>query len=184
MATYVALLRGINVGGHKRIPMKQLSVALERAGLSEVQTLLQSGNVVLKSQARSARAVEKKVHEAIAEEFGFDVSVLVRSTKVFLAEVANNPFVSQSEADPKSVHFFFRRSAEAIDDAALEKLRGPGEETQSVGSVFYLYAPSGIGRSKLVARASSVLGETTARNARTVSRLNGLLRTRMSGGSS
>lgn len=175
MATYVVLLRGINVGGHKRMPMKQLRTALEGAGLSEVQTLLQSGNVVLTSRQRSASAVEKRVHDAIAEEFGFEVSVLVRSAKVFLSEVANNPFVVHSEEDPKSVHFFFRRSAESIDNEALERLRGTGEETHLSGCVFYLYAPSGIGRSKLVAGASRLLGETTARNARTVSRLVGLV---------
>ncbi|MFK7998619.1 MAG: DUF1697 domain-containing protein [Polyangiales bacterium] len=176
MATYVALLRGINVGGHKRMPMKQLSKALEGAGLSEVQTLLQSGNVVLKSPQRSASAVEKRVREAILAEFGFEVSVLVRSAKVFLSEVDANPFAAQSVADPKTVHFFFRRGDDVIDDAAVRKLQGADEETHAFGHVFYLHAPSGIGRSKLVARATSVLGETTARNARTVSRLNGLLR--------
>lgn len=177
MATYVALLRGINVGGHKRMPMKQLSKALEGAGLSDVQTLLQSGNLVIKSPQRSASAVEKRVHDAIREEFGFDVSVLVRTAKVFLAEVDASPFEAESEAEPKTVHYFFRRTDEAIDDAALKRLRGADEETHAAGKVLYLHAPSGIGRSKLAARAASVLGETTARNARTVARLVGLLLT-------
>lgn len=175
MATYVALLRGINVGGHKRMPMKQLSKALEGAGLSDVQTLLQSGNVVLKSPQSSVRAVEKRVHDVILNEFGFDVSVLVRTAKVFLAEVDASPFAAESEAEPKTVHFFFRRTAEAIDDVALKKLRGADEEAHAAGKVFYLHAPSGIGRSKLVARAASVLGEATARNARTVARIAALL---------
>ena len=175
MPKYVALLRGINVGGHKRMPMKQLTRALEGAGLSEVQTLLQSGNVVLKSAQRSASTVEKRVHDAIEEEFGFDVSVLVRAQKGFLEEVAANPFSAEGEADPKAVHFFFRRRGAPIDESAVEKLRAADEHTFACGDVFYLFAPSGIGRSKLAARAESVLGEATARNARTVSRLVALL---------
>lgn len=175
MATYIALLRGINVGGHKRMPMKQLITALERAGLSDVQTLLQSGNVILQSAQRSTGAVEKRVHDAIQDEFSFDVSVMVRRAKELLADVDANPFAAEAEADPKTVHFFFRRTAEPIESSTLKKLRASDERTFARGKMFYLHAPSGIARSKLVARVDTVVGEATARNARTVSRIVALL---------
>lgn len=175
MAKYVALLRGINVGGHKRMPMKQLAKALDGVGFRKIETVLQSGNVVLESAQRSESAVEKRMRGAIEEEFGFDVRVMVRTEKAFSREAASNPFTKAAEEDPKTVHFFFRRTDEPIDKEALRRLQGTDERVQAKGAVLYLHAPSGIGRSKLVARIEEVAGEATARNARTVSRLLNLL---------
>src|SRR4029453_1819041 len=91
MARYVALLRGINVGRHKRMPMADLRELLSGLGYSDVKTLLQSGNAGFASPARWAAGVGRGNDKAIADRFGFDVRVLVRTKEEVRAAVAGNP---------------------------------------------------------------------------------------------
>ncbi len=92
MPKYVALLRGINVGGNKKVPMKDLSAALAKAGYTEVKTLLNSGNVVFQAPKQGAAMLEKALSALIEKRFGFPVPVLVREMAALEALHGNNPF--------------------------------------------------------------------------------------------
>jgi uncharacterized protein (DUF1697 family) len=91
MARHIALLRGINVGGHKKVPMADLRAALADAGFEDVKTYVQSGNVALTAKERSPAKVGRKVEQAIEDAFGFDVAVVVRSREEIAALVEDDP---------------------------------------------------------------------------------------------
>lgn len=165
--TWIAFFRGINVGGHNPLPMKTLPALLAACGCTDSKTYIQSGNVVFRSSATVAR-LEQDIAKAVHAEHGHQPRVLILSTRELARAVARNPY-PQADAEPKSLHLFFL--AGKPQKAGLEKLAGlcaNGEEFALDGSVFYLYAPNGVGKSKLAASVDRALGvETTARNWRT-----------------
>ncbi len=172
MGTWIALLRGINVGGHNMLPMKRLAVLLEAAGCADVRTYIQSGNVVFGHPARGAAALEKMIADAIKAEFGFAPQVMVLRAAELAAAAEANPWVEANHA-PASLHVYFLASEPAAPDlAAIEAIRRGNERFVLRGRVFYLFAPDGIGQSKLAERAERLLGvAATARNWRTVTTL-------------
>jgi uncharacterized protein (DUF1697 family) len=173
MARYVALLRGINVGGNKMVPMARLKALLERLGYTDVATLLQSGNAVFSSKARRTAQLERELESAIAEEFGFEVSVLVRSHAELAAVVAANPMPG-AEAEPsKFVVTFLSGAPDPARLAELDDEAYRPDEFRAVGREIYARFPHGMGRSKLaVALGKARLGVTaTARNWNTVMKL-------------
>src|SRR5215470_12137200 len=103
MPVYVSLLRAVNVGGRK-LAMSDLRALYERHGHADVVTYVQSGNVVSRTNARSAAAVEQTMSTSIADEFGLDVEVLVRTPKELRSVLASNPFLRRRRADPKTLH--------------------------------------------------------------------------------
>lgn len=173
MNTYIALFRGINVGGNNILPMKELAGLLQQLGCEKVQTYIQSGNVVLQTeQARDelAEAISAKV----AKVRGFCPNVLLLEIAELETAATSNPFPT---ADGKALHLFFMGAVPANPDLEkLTALRSPTEDFQLKQNVFYLYAPDGIGRSKLAAKVENCLGvPTTARNWNTVSKLLALV---------
>jgi uncharacterized protein (DUF1697 family) len=148
MKTFVALLRGINVGGRSEIPMGELRSALSSLGLEDVATYIRSGNVVFRSTG-AARAVAADIERQIAETFGIALTVLIR-TPAELASIAKaNPFV-RAEADPSRLHVvFLARAATAKTAARLDPERSPPDEFSVRGREIYLRLPNGAGRSKL-----------------------------------
>lgn len=172
MPSYLAFFRGINVGGNNKLPMKDLSAILESLGCTGVQTYIQSGNAGFDSKSRSRAKLAGEITAAIEAEKGFAPLVVLLERKQLQAIVAANPY-PKAEADHKTLHFFFLTAkAKQPDLAALEKLKGADESFLLMDEVFYLHAPSGIGRSKLVAAVDRHLGvATTARNWRTVSKM-------------
>lgn len=167
--TCIALLRGINVGGRHSLPMKDLKLALERAGCGDVRTYIQSGNAVFRCKASLSAQLEKRLAEAIAKTHGFEPHVLVLTCAELARAAADNPF-PEAGADPRSLHLFFLAAPPARADLkAIDALRTKLERVALKGRVFYLHAPEGFGTSKLAARAERLLGvEATARNWRTV----------------
>ena len=166
----VALLRGINVGGHARIPMNELRSVVETLGVGEVRTYLQSGNLVL---AEADDEVGVRCERAIASHFGLDVRVLVRTAEEIGEVVAANPFPVDG-LDPRMVHAVFLEavpSAEAVE--RLDPDRSPPDRFVVSGTEIYLHYPNGSGRSKLdlgyFERTLGVRG--TARNWNTVTAL-------------
>jgi uncharacterized protein (DUF1697 family) len=171
--TYIALLRGINVGGKHRLPMSGLKLLLEQCGCVDVRTYIQSGNVILNSSVRDREALEKQITAAIAKRHGFAPRVLLLTRKEFEEAAAANPF-PQAAGNPQSLHLFFLDGPPKNPDLeSLEALRTASEAFALKGKVFYLYAPDGIGRSKLAERGGRFLGveSGTARNWRTVTTL-------------
>ncbi|MCH7565736.1 MAG: DUF1697 domain-containing protein [Gemmatimonadetes bacterium] len=172
MTTWIALLRGINVGGRNVLKMKELVVLLNEACCSEVKTYLQSGNAVFKSAESSAAALESRIEKALKEDRGVDVRVLVLGKEELRRAIASNPF-PQAVTDPKTLHLFFL--SEPPHSPVIESLNSYKADSESfvlTDRVLYLHAPDGFGRSKLAARVERLLGvDATARNWRTVSRV-------------
>lgn len=176
MTTYIALFRGINVGGKHLLPMKELALLLEDLGCNGVRTYIQSGNVVFRHRA-AAPSLSGKIRRAVAAAKGFEPEVLLLAVEHVAAAAAGNP-LPEGERDPAKLHLFFLGAKPSRPDLeAIERLRSGSERWALAGEVFYLHAPEGIGRSKLAARAERALGvPTTARNWRTVQKLIELAR--------
>lgn len=172
MTTWIALFRGINVGGNNILPMAALRADLAALGLDDVRTYIQSGNVVFESKARSAKALGAKISTCVEERHGFRPQVLVLSAAQLRAAREANPF-ARAESGPKTLHYaFLVDTPRAPDLAALERLRSESEAFELTDAVFYLHAPDGIGRSKLAGAVDKHLGvATTGRNHRTVAKL-------------
>ena len=165
--TYVALLRGINLGARNRVAMKDLRALVEELGGEDVRTYLQSGNVVFTGRALRAEAIEKGIRDSL----GLDVTVLVRTKAELDQLVRGNPFAT---ADPKTLHLTFL--AAAPDKAGAKKLGDQTfepDELEVGGREVYLRCPNGYGRSKLSnAFLEKQLGVTaTTRNWKTVTAL-------------
>ncbi|MGD9634932.1 MAG: DUF1697 domain-containing protein [Pirellulales bacterium] len=169
MPTYVALLRGINVGGKGTLPMKELTAILESLGCSNVRTYIQSGNAVFQHKPADAAKLASKLSAAIDKARGFAPQVVVLEAKQLDKIAKANPF-PEAEAEPKSLHVWFpsAKAAEA-DTKAIAALQSKSERFKITANAFYLHAPDGIGRSKLAASVERHLGvAATARNWRTV----------------
>ncbi len=167
MATYVALLRGINLGARNRIAMADLREVFGALGAEDVSTYLQSGNVAFRS-TKSAVDLERAAERRIADDLGLDVAVLVRTGAQLAKLEAGNPF------NPAESHVTFL--AEKPDRArvrALDPARGAPDELRVVGREVYLRCPNGYGRSKLTnAFFEKQLGvRATTRNWKTVTEL-------------
>ena len=177
MSTYVALFRGINVGGRNRLPMRELVEVLQSLALQNVRTTIQSGNVAYESEETNAPELADRISAAVNESHGFRPKVLLLEVDELKEAIAANPF-PEAEAHPKSLHLFFLASVpENPDLKTLESYRRDSERFALKGKVFYLQAPDGIGRSKVAARAEKALGvAATARNWRSVGRILGLVK--------
>jgi uncharacterized protein (DUF1697 family) len=147
---YVSLLRAINVGG-RNVSMAELRALYEDLGHDEVVTYVQSGNVVSRSSARSAAAVERTVGAALASAFGFDVEVLVRSPQQLQSVLDGNPFLGGGPAPaPTTLHVTFLASApDASRTRALDEHEFAPDEFRIRGREVYLSCPNGYGRTKI-----------------------------------
>jgi uncharacterized protein (DUF1697 family) len=166
---YVALLRGVNVGGKNALPMKELVAVLEDLGSRNVKTYIQSGNVVFESQEKDASRLSKKIKVEIKQRRGFEPHVLLLELEDFEKVIKKNPF-PEVKTDPRALHAGFLASApENPNLKTLESLKSDSERFHLIDKVFYLHAPEGVGRSKLAANAEKLLGvPMTDRNWKTV----------------
>jgi uncharacterized protein (DUF1697 family) len=173
MTRHIALLRGINVGGHNKVPMADLRRVLEDAGFEDVRTYVQSGNVALSAAEKSPGKVGRAVEKAIEGAFGFDVAVVVRSREEIAALVADDP-LGDVATNPKYRVVVFL--AEKLDRKRLADV-DPDEFAPEAFALrdyeIVMWAPEGQRDSKLVRtlteRRTGVVG--TARNWRTVEKL-------------
>jgi uncharacterized protein (DUF1697 family) len=172
MHIYIALLRGINVGGKNRLPMKELAILLQELGLTNVTTYLASGNVVFQSNKTDVDKLAADITAAIGQRHGFAPQLLIRPRHYLQETLAANPF-PEAESQPKTLHLFFLASPPPDPDlAGLQTIKAASERYKLIDTVFYLHAPEGIGRSKLAAQVEKRLGvTTTARNWRTASKV-------------
>jgi uncharacterized protein (DUF1697 family) len=177
---YAALLRGINVGGHRKVPMADLRALLTKLGHGDVRTYLQSGNAVFTSAAGDEEALAAQLEQAIAEHFGFTVDVLVRD-HAYLKSVADAcPFPAAMLAGSQLHVTYFSAPVGASSLASLNAAIFLPEEFRLGDRVLYLYAPDGIGRSKLAEALTKSTSATdviaTTRNWNTVAKLVELTR--------
>lgn len=172
---YAALLRGINVSGHKRVPMPELRTVLGELGHSDIATHLQSGNAAFRSEDEDENALAAALEQALHQRFGFSVGCIVRSGS-YLAAVADACPFPAAELEGRQLHVTYLDRA--VDPERLAALDAQAYLPEAFGlgdRCVYLYAPDGLGRSKLaaaLARPQLTKGLTaTTRNWNTVAKL-------------
>lgn len=172
LSVYVALFRGINVGGKNKISMKALIKIIEDNGYIGIRTYIQSGNVLFQDSCSKAMNFPKVVGQAIQDHYGFHPDILIIDNKQLEQSVNANPF-PQAENHPKSLHFYFLNCLpKDLNIEGLNRLKSANESFQLMDHVLYLYTPDGIGRSKLAANIEALLEvKATARNWNTVLKL-------------
>lgn len=171
MNRWIVFLRGVNVGGNNKLPMKALRTALEAGGFEDVETYIQSGNLVFSSSHISADAAGTAVTTVIETTFGFAPRSHTLSAEDLSKIINTNPYRAEGLALPKSVHFFFlaEPAGKTAKLDALEELKAGTESFELTPRAFYLHAPDGIGRSRLVAQIEKYIPvPMTARNMRSV----------------
>lgn len=168
MTKWVALFRGINVGGNNKLPMAELRVLATQLGFDDPKTYVQSGNLIFGSDKR-AMEVQQMLIEAVEKRFGFQLHIIVRNADALAAALNANPF-QHRVTEGKQLHLFFLdEPAEKYDEAKLRELAVESEDFALIGSVFYLFAPDGIGRSKLAEKMGPYFPQRmTARNLNSV----------------
>lgn len=175
MPSYVALLRGVNVGKAKRVPMAELRDVLAVLGCTHVATLLNSGNVVFRSRTRSASACATAIAAALADRFGFEVPVVVKSFRELAVIIAGNP-LRFTEADHSRLLVAFVQDAGQL--ASLRKIESlvvSPEQFAICSDAAYLLCASGLLASKAGAALIGAAGRTvTTRNWATVLKLQAM----------
>lgn len=173
MNTYVALLRGINLGPRNKLPMPELAKMFAALNCEEVRTHIQSGNVVFCASPKIATGVSEALQKKIRQRYGFEVPVVLRSAEEMQAAVRDNPYAKRKSFEDV-VHVMFladRPAAERVK--ALDPNRSPGDEYIVQGREIYLWLPNGVGRTKLSNAYfdSKLATVSTGRNWQTVLKL-------------
>lgn len=171
MKTYIALLRGINVGGHKKILMADLRILFEKLNFKNVQTYIQSGNVIFHSNKETVELLEKKIKDEILAEYGYEVSVLVKTHSEIQNVLNKCPFTDDKKANS---YFIILHS---IPDKNLiqstMQIKYPNEEFQITNSCVYIYYLGGYGKAKCGTNffEKKLKVSATARNYKTIRKL-------------
>jgi uncharacterized protein (DUF1697 family) len=174
----VALLRGINVGGKNLLPMKDLACMFEAAGCTRVRTYIQSGNVLFTASRAKTVNLPGLIHDAIADRFGYQVPVLLRTLEELDATIGNNPYLEAGAPESWLHVMFLADHPETARVATLDPLRSPLDAYTVRGREIYLQCPNGVGNTRLTnsyfdSRLATV---STGRNWRTVCKLLELAR--------
>ena len=173
------MLRGINVSGHKMIKMEALRASFDALRFRNVETYVQSGNVVFDAANGSVATLSKKIERTILADFGFSVPVFLRTANELEEIVKRNPFLTDSAIDHSKLHITFL--SDAASKTAVEELQSLAmkpEQFRIIGREIYLYCPNGYGRTRLSNTAIEKklsLGATT-RNWKTVNTLLAMTR--------
>lgn len=149
MKNYIALLRGINVSGHKLIKMTELKTLLENCGFKNVTTYIQSGNVVFSSSTLKKEEIKKQIELAIKNTFEFEVTTILLDVEELIQAIKNHPFLKNNPLDTKAIYFIFldeNPTTELINN--LNTLNQETEFFKITDKVIYCFYPNGYGNSK------------------------------------
>lgn len=176
-ARYLALLRGINVGGKHKLPMKELAAIFEAAGAKDVRTLIQSGNVVFAADAKLAKRIPGLVEVEIQERFGFPAPVVLCSAAEVAAAMDHSPFLAKGVSEDVLHLMFLKDRPDATRSTALGTSPFPPDEFVLLDREIHLHLPNGVADTKLTnawfdGRLKTVC---TGRNWRTLTKLRALL---------
>lgn len=177
MTTYIALLRGINVGGHRRVAMSDLRELLTKLGFVEARSLLQSGNLVFRSDPRTSATLERLLEAESKKRLRLQTDYFVRTAAEWNRIVAGNPFREAAKRDPAQLLVLFAKHAPNATNlkAVQTAITGP-EVMRAVGKHIYVTYPAGIGRSRLTGALleKKLATRLTGRNWSTVVKLGEL----------
>jgi uncharacterized protein (DUF1697 family) len=177
METYIAILRGINVSGHKMINMKELKALLESSGFADVTTYIQSGNLIFQHKKTDEQQLVKQIEKAISGKYGFEVPVVVRTAAEWKKAADSNPFLKGKDIDAEKLHITFLSVAPSKEN--LDKANTYNYEPDRFivkGREVYIYAPDGYGNTKLnnTFFENKLKVTATTRNLKTVNKLSEL----------
>ena len=179
MSKYIAILRGINVGSGRKVPMTDLKKLCESMELQNVQTYIQSGNVVFElGRPEAILMLEMRLQQAFSETFGFDIPVIVRTDEEWAESFAQNPFLKEENLDIERLHLTFLK--ELPKPELLEKIKGYQylpDRYEIIGRNVFIFCAAGYGTSKLVNSffESKLKVPATSRNWKTVLKLHDLV---------
>src|SRR5437763_7559038 len=170
---YIAMLRGINVGAHKRMKMERLRVSCETLGFEQIATYIQSGNVVFKAPKLSPASLSEKIEKRIAADFGFEADVITRTREEFKKMVRTNPLLrKRAWMNRNCTSFFLQECPVPKLSRNWNRSRSP-DRVRVIGKEIYFYFPNGVSGSSLwkhnLDRVLSISG--TMRNWNTVNKL-------------
>jgi uncharacterized protein (DUF1697 family) len=169
--TYIALLRAINVAGHQPVAMSDLRELMVKLGFSDVRSLLQSGNLVFRSELRKAEALERLLESGAAKHLGLQTDFFVRTAEEWKQIVAANPFREEAKRDPGHLLLMLLKDAPTREQVSgLQEAVAGREVVRADGRQAYIVYPDGVGRSRLTnALIEKKLGtRSTGRNWNTV----------------
>ena len=174
---YAALLRGVNVGGKNKLPMRELSTIFSDAGCTDVVHYIQSGNVVFRASASLAERIAALVEERVHARFGFAPPVVIRTKSELASIVRNNPFVARGDDAAKLFVMFLADRPGAARLAELDPRRSPGDDFVVKGKDIFMCLGAGAAKTKLTNDYfdRKLATTSTSRNWRTVQKLLELL---------
>ncbi len=175
---YISLLRGINVSGQKKIKMQDLRALYEGLGFKEVDSYIQSGNVVFNTKKSKASTLEKKIALAISKAYGFEVPVMVLEKEEWSYLQQHNPFQEKQSEFPKALHCTILEKAPSQE--GLDRLADYSflpDEFVVDGRYIYVFCPNGYGRTKITNNffESKLKLRATTRNWRSVNTIGEML---------
>ena len=176
---FIAILRGINVGANRKVPMADLKVMCERLGLKNLQTYIQSGNIVFElAQPEPISELQHKLQHAFTKAFGFDIPVLIRTAEEWAETIEKNPFLKEENADIDRLHLTCLKEIPAPE--LLEKIKAYQylpDCYEIIGREVYIYCAVGYGTSKLTNPffESKLKVSATTRNWKTVMKLHEMI---------
>jgi uncharacterized protein (DUF1697 family) len=179
MTTFVSMIRGINVAGHRPVRMDRLACLFVDMGFGKPRTYLQSGNVVFEAKGGARHDLAGAIERRILKDLGLEVSVALRTSAEMTGALAANPFARRPGIDPRFMYATFLISREgpgSLDAIALPVV--PGEEAILIGSVVYLHCPFGFGGTKInnAFFERALRTRATTRNWQTVTALESMAR--------
>jgi uncharacterized protein (DUF1697 family) len=175
MSIYVAMLRGINVGGNKIVKMDRLRALFGSLGFERVQTYIQSGNIVFKAGKGSPTTLSKKIEEGIMKDFGFPAALIVRTSQEIADTISRNPYAKEPVIEIERLHVMFLReppTPETLEE--LARLTTKPDRSLCSGKEIYFHLPNGVARSSLANNPIErrYLSQATMRNWKTVNTLH------------
>ncbi len=177
METYIAILRGINVSGHKSVKMADLKKSLEELDFKNIRTYIQSGNVIFETKKTKEEELEKKLEKKIEQAFRFEVPVIVRNHTELKKTVENNPFLDKRKEDVTKLHVtFLSQKPDSSLIASLSKNNYAPDEFIVAEKEIFLFCPNGYGNTKLSNTffENKLKIKATTRNWKTINKLEEL----------
>ena len=174
MQTYICLLRGINVSGQKKIKMAALKASFEALGFLDVVTYIQSGNIVFKYDASDKKKIQDQIYQMLLSEYGFEVTVIIRTPEELQYVIANNPFEKDNTKDPKKFYVVFLQEKPSKENIEILATYDYSPEAYVLDDklIFY-YAANGAGNAKMSNNffENKLKVRASSRNWRTVNKL-------------
>lgn len=178
MSKYVAILRGINVGKGRKVLMTDLKNLLAKLGLKNIQTYIQSGNVMFDlRQPESLVVLEDGLNQAISGAFGFDIPVIIRTAREMEESVAINPFLKEDDADIDKLHLTFLKDVPAPELLIkIKEFQFSPDQFEIIGKEVFVHCPNGYGQTKITNDffEKKLKVQATTRNWKTVQKLHEL----------